>query len=206
MPHIKGNAHGDGGNAGGGGGGGGEGFDFSKDFITDQTWLRTYQLLAGASWGFDVAEGLGNAGGGSSTVVIFAGSSADMVAEAYFKAPNAVLHCGVLVRTTGFNTPDANYYWARLTGGQSRIAKTVAGVTGTVTADQAFAHDADDIIRVRISVVGSNLSAEFENVTQESLLTHSGSDTDIVGVGVPGFRTGFTASEIWLRSVTASSV
>lgn len=205
MPPLISNNHG---KAATGSGGNGGGFEWSKNFITEQDWIAVFQLLNGSSWGFDAVEGLGTEVA-SSTVVLLPGSTpdgnADMEIVSEFAAPDAVFEGGIMARMTGFNTPNANYYWARITGGEARIVKVVGGTATTLDSD-TFGHVAGDVFNVTLTVQGDQLSATFENITNPNTVNLSSTDSDIADPGVAGLRTGFTDSEVWWRTVSVRTL
>jgi len=198
--------------AGGAGAGTSAAYSWSKNFISDQTFDNIFGLLdMTTAWAFDVTEGLGDGSTADSAVAMFPvivpnSSLKDQKIIVELKAPNATLECGVILRMKGFSSPNANYYWARITGGNCRISKTLAGVTTTIASSTAFAHNVGDVIKITFQAVGDQLDATFENVTNPNTVTRTCTDSDIAGPGQAGFRTGFTNSMIWWRSVSVQSL
>jgi len=202
--------------AAGGGGATPATYSWSKNLVTDQTFTDIFGLLdMTTAWAFDAVEGLGNGAVADSAVAVLPtvapnSTLKDQKIIVELKAPNATLECGVILRMTGFSSPDANYYWARITGGRARITKTLAGVSTTIAGGanpaDLFPHNAGEVIKITFQVVGGDLTADFENLTTPDTHNLTVTDTDIAGPGQVGMRTGFTNSQIWWRSVSIQSL
>lgn len=181
--------------------------NFSQNLITTQNLDGLSGILAADSWAFDVTEGLGTIITSSTIYLIRQGApTADCAVEAYFKSPDAgaLANMGVMGRVIGLSTGQTNYYTARYNAGNFRISKFVNSATVTNLVASAQTINIDDICRLKLTLTGTSLTAEFENITAVSgTIPLSTTDSDLTLPGWTGFRTGTTVSKVWYRSISA---
>lgn len=181
--------------------------NFSQNFISTQNFNNIAGILAADSWAFDGTEGLGTTTVSSTIYFLRQGApTADLIIEGYFKSPDAgaSANMGVMGRLTGISTGQTSYYTARYNAGNFRISKFVNSATVTNLVASAQTINAGDICRLKLTLVGTALSAEFENITAVSgTIPLSTTDSDITLPGWAGFRSGTTTSKVWWRSLTA---
>jgi hypothetical protein len=175
----------------------------TKNLVSDQTYDQLTKKLNTAGVAFDVTHGLGQAAANSSAVLINSGGFLDqeVIAKVKYASPTTAgaEEIGALVNVLSFDSPDANYYYARVDGGTAKITKVVDGTFTTLTSS-AFALAQDDIVTITFSRVGNLLTADFESGGTPATVNLSTTDSSLVAGGVMGFRS--LSSAIWCSELS----
>lgn len=165
-------------------------------------------LLNISNWAFDAVEGLGTTSNNTSVRVIpFSiptrpNQRITGTMEATETSGNN--HFGVMNRFRGFGSNGSDvplYYWARVVGNTIRITLTEPGGSTTLVSFSTFTVSAGDVVVIEFDCTGDFLEATFDNQTTAQVVTISVTDTTIADAGAFGFRSGFSASGVWFRSV-----
>ncbi len=180
--------------------------DYTKNLVTDQTYPGVNKKLnTTATW--DATKGLGIEGVTTSVAILAAAGgvrdcrvTANMIRGTSEGSTPSMQLCA-RVNTWDTPTTDQDWYCARIQSGQGRLTKVVGG-SYTNIASVAFSWSIGDEIQMTLTCKGTELVATFENVTVApgTVLTASGSDSDITDPGAIGFRT--LNASMWLKSFT----
>lgn len=157
-------------------------------------------ILNTANWTTG-ANGVGVTAGASSIALINYGVGGNGKITASIKYTTGTVDIRIMARVLTNTGSDATYYWAGCTGTNFRIGKVVNG-TFTTLATTAFTLASDTFCSMTLQVVGSDLTATFDDGTTSGSL--SASDGDITTGGVFAIRSGPTNTNcnIWCRSLT----
>lgn len=183
----------------------------TKNLVSTQTYSHIHKILNSTNVTFDATEGLGRAAAESSIVLVDVGGFADqqMTAVMKYVSPTAsgAEDFGVILRcqTTHTTAPNSvDYYWARITAGQARITKVLAG-SFTTLSSSAWVLTQGTLVTITFSAVGSNLTATFAATGgSPGNVTLSAVDSDVPDYGLMGFRS--LTSSFYCRSFTAEQL
>lgn len=184
---------------------------YTKNLVTDQVYNGvTKKLNTTATW--DATKGLGIEGTTSSVIIQantggFANCrvTANMIRGTSEGSTPSMQVCARVnswdTNSSGSPTSDQKWYMARIQAGQGRISKFISG-TYTNIASSAFSWSVGDELQISLTCVGTELTATFENITAApgTVITVTGSDSDITAGGLIGFRT--LNASMWLKSFT----
>ena len=179
-------------------------YSFTKNLVSDQTYVDIREIYTTASGAFDVSNGYG-VGSGTSSVgfIVLAGGFADQTVTGVVRAVNTTDRLGIFGRATQTDSGTEYYYYANIDSGTARLSKYVNG-TLTTMSSSAFTFAAATDVTIVLSCVGASISATFTSsgVAQSPLTLSSAEDSNVPRRGTFGFRTHLKPG--WCRSFTVA--
>jgi hypothetical protein len=177
------------------------------DLINDQSGLGHFGLLNTSNWSF-TGSGLGTTTDNTSVRLIPFSlpvrPNQRITATVEATEPSGDNHFGILNRFRAFGSLGTNvpqYYWARVVGNEIRISLTETTGTSTLVSFSPFIVSSGDVVVIEFDCTGDLLDATFDNQTTAQVVNINVNDSTIIDAGAFGFRSGFTASGVWWRSV-----
>ncbi|MBK9073278.1 MAG: hypothetical protein IPL79_20095 [Myxococcales bacterium] len=181
----------------------------TKDLVSDQTETNIFKKTNVSAQGFDATKGFGqNTNNTSTHVLVGMGGFNNQKMTATLRFGNFTTQANsdieVYCRIQGLDATDTCYV-ARMDNDVARISKMIAGSYTNITST-AMACAVDQDIIISLQVIGSALTATFENITANPgvVITLTGTDTTITSGGLMGF--GSLSSSVWCKNFTAEEV